>query len=347
MKAPAARYASATALADDLDRVLAGQWVDSGRRRWLPTTAVAAVAAVAIAATAWMATRPPTPPAVTTGLKAAFHNVSSGRTEPLGWVGLDFDADVSAFTTRSFTLTRNGTPISTDSLVVTGGGRGWKISGLEAVSAEEGTYELRLNAAADGPIDHQGRRLTAPAVVSWTMPPYRRVAFNLLDDGWRDHVVSMDGVEAYTELVAGATTFIRPTVPGQEGQVVLRFDAPFEIRSASLMGGLAVWTTGDPFPYDPGARAGLDASPDGTRWTPLAQLEAGHGGFDHTVHDVSEIVAGGTSVWVRARLTATREWPRDGMIFAQFLRTDPKIPGPQFVLTMTGTHPPVIPADDE
>jgi len=58
-------------------------------------------------------------------------------------------------------------------------------------------------------------------------------------------------------------------------------------------------------------------------------------------------VSGGTSVWVRARLTATKEWPRDGMIFAQFLRTDPQIPGPRFVLTMTGTHPLVIPLDDQ
>jgi hypothetical protein len=349
-KSPAARYASATAVADDLDRVIAGQWVEHGWRRWLAPAAAATFAA-AISATVWMVTRQPSPspatPVAPVGLSAAFHKISNGRTEPLGWVGLDFDADVSTVDPRSFSLTRDGRTISTDSLVVTGGGRGWRVSGLEAVSSIEGTYELCLAAAADGPVDRDGRCLTVPAAVSWTMPPYRRVAFNLLEDRWRDYVVSMDGVEAYTERVAGATTFIRPTVPGREGQAVLRFDAPFEIRSASVMGGLAVWTTGDPFPYDPGARAGLDVSPDGMRWTTLTQLEAGHGGFDHTIHDIGRIVAGGTSVWVRARLTATREWPRDGMIFAQFLRTDPAIPGPQLVLTMTGTHPPVIPADDE
>lgn len=178
------------------------------------------------------------------------------------------------------------------------------------------------------------------------MPPYRRTEFNLLDDRWRQFVVSMTDAEAYTERVAGSTRFIRPTVPGREGSVVLRFDAPFAIQSASLMAGLAVWTTGDPFPYDPGARAGLDVSPDGETWTTLAQLEAGRGGFDHPVRDITAFVAGGTSVWVRARLAATREWPGDGMIFAQFLRTDPTIAGPRLAITLTGSHPPVIPSSD-
>jgi serine/threonine protein kinase len=347
-KSPDGRYASATALADDLERVAAGQPATvRPRRRWSPRLVAAGMAAVVLAALVGLAsvtvrsTRLPAPP-----FTAAFQKVSNGRTEPLSWVGLEFDADVTTVSPRDLLLTRDGEPVPTDALVVTGSGRGWKVSGLEAVTAAEGDYELRIDASATGLVARDGGRLAAPARVSWTMPPYRRIAFNLLDDSWQDHVVSMTDVEAYTERVAGATSFIRPTVPGREGAAVLRFDAPFEIRSAALMAGLAVWTTGDPFPYDPGARAGLDVSADGERWTTLIQLEAGHGGFDHTVHDVGSVVAGGTSVWVRARLAATKEWPRDGMIFAQFLRTDPQIPGPQLVLTMTGTHPPVIPQDD-
>jgi hypothetical protein len=48
---------------------------------------------------------------------------------------------------------------------------------------------------------------------------------------------------------------------------------------------------------------------------------------------------------VRARLTATREWPGDGLIFAQFLRTDPDEKEGGFRLTVTGPHPPVIPPE--
>lgn len=346
-KSPTDRYPSATALADDLTRVAAGRPATASSPRQISSWA-AAVLALALVLAAGLAARRLTTASrsVPQPLTARFHAVSSGRTEPLAWVGLEFDADVPAIAPRHFTLDRDGQPLPTAPLVITGSGRSWKIAGLETVTADEGRYELRLRDAAAGPVDADANPLAAPASVAWTMPPYRRVAFDMLGHEWREHVVSMTDVEAYTERVAGATSFIRPTVPGREGSVVMRFDAPFEIRSAALMAGLAVWTTGDPFPYDAGAKAGLDVSPDGARWTTLTQLEAGRGGFDNARHDIGAIVSGGTSVWVRARLAATKEWPRDGMIFAQFLRTDPQIPGPRLVLTMTGTHPLVIPLDD-
>jgi hypothetical protein len=73
------------------------------------------------------------------------------------------------------------------------------------------------------------------------------------------------------------------------------------------------------------------------------ELKAGAGGFSTAPHDIGRIVSGGTRIWVRVRLTATKEWPGDGLIFAQFLRTDPIEQGAGFLLTATGPHPPVIP----
>ena len=346
-KSPQQRYASASLLADDLERLLAGQSIAARRGGLLSfgrTAGIAAAAAAALAMAAWWASKPPSVP--DRGPAAAFHSISNGRTEPLAWVALDFDSEINELSAKDFRLTRDGEPIATDALTVTGKGRHWKLAGLDAITAAEGNYRLKLVGSARGPVDAAGQRLATPAQVTWRMPPYRRTELNLLDDRWRQFVVSMIDVEAYTEHVAGSTRFIRPTVPGREGSVVLRFDAPFAIQSASLMAGLAIWTTGDPFPYDPGARAGLDVSPDGETWTTLAQLEAGRGGFDHPVRDVTAVVAGGTSVWVRARLAATREWPGDGMIFSQFLRTDPAIAGPRLAITLTGSHPPVIPSGD-
>jgi hypothetical protein len=49
---------------------------------------------------------------------------------------------------------------------------------------------------------------------------------------------------------------------------------------------------------------------------------------------------------VRARLVATREWPGDGMIYAQFMRSDAKQPQDKLRLAITGPHPRVIPAAD-
>jgi hypothetical protein len=130
---------------------------------------------------------------------------------------------------------------------------------------------------------------------------------------------------------------------GEEGAIVLQFDVPFPIQDARLAAGLAVWTTGDPFPYDPGAKAALDVSQDGQNWTTVAALEANRGGFASGPHDIGGIVAGSSQVWVRARLVCTREWPGDGMIFAQFMRTTPDPEGGEFDLSLTGANPPVIP----
>ena len=128
------------------------------------------------------------------------------------------------------------------------------------------------------------------------MPPDREIAFKLLGDEWKPHVVSMEGVEFMTERNAGASSFIRPTVPDQEGSVVLKFESPFEIRAATLTATIAVWTIGAPFPYDPRAKAVLDVSPDGTTWTTLDTREANRGGFGGGPFDIREIVAGSREV---------------------------------------------------
>ena len=126
--------------------------------------------------------------------------------------------------------------------------------------------------------------------------------------------------------------------------MVLKFVAPFEIRAATLMATIAVWTTGDPFPYDPRAKAALDVSPDGTTWTTLDTREANRGGFSGGPFDIREIVAGGREVWVRARLTASRNWPEDGLIHAQFLRSDSGRPQQKTLrLTLSGPDPGVRP----
>ena len=128
---------------------------------------------------------------------------------------------------------------------------------------------------------------------------------------------------------------------------MLRFHVPFVIQDATLKAAVSVWTTGDPFPYDPGAKAAVDVSPDGEAWTTIVTLEADRGGADTMPRDIASVVAGGQEVWVRARLTATREWPGDGLIFSQFLRTDPENPVPSFRLDLVGPHPPVIPRFDD
>lgn len=374
-KKPGDRYPDAAELAADLDRVLGGLPVraraprlDERLGRWLRrrrtplaalTAAAVAAAVVGVASSARRNTSPgASPPSRvaapdaldTEGPTARFDGISSGRTTPVDRVGLHFSEPVSGLSVADLRLSRDGRPLPTTGLTIrqVGGATTYEVKGLRHLNAEQGSYELSLVGTADSPIDASGNRLDQPVRVTWRMPAFREVAFNLLDDRWRSSVVSMDDVEFFTERSAGAARFIRPTVPGKEGSIVLRFDYPFTIHAATLLAGLHVWTTGDPFPYDPESRAAIDVSPDGVTWKTVASLEPGRGGEVHGPHDIGETVEGGTTIWVRARLTGSREWPGDGLIFSQFLRSDPEKPElDTFVLTATGDHPPVIPEADD
>lgn len=359
------RYATAADLAADLRLLLeGGRPVAAAAARVQPAMFLRGWWGVALAAGMlvlgpagwWTATsreggaagaRPRVPAATAPRLVGArFATVSSGRTAPLGQVDLAFDEEVFDLSPADLRLSRDGQPLAIDGMTVQGGPGSWRVGGLKSLTIEAGEYRLAFVGTPASPVDAVGRVVTGTAQVRWRSPPYREFHVSLLDDDWKRHVVSLDHAERYTEKHAGANTFIRPTEAGREGVVIMRFDVPFEIQDATLRVPLAVWTTGDPFPYDPGARAACDISPDGREWTTVASREANRGGFEDAPLDIASVVAGSRQIWVRIRLTATREWPGDGLIFAQFLRAKPDEPGAGFLLTATGPHPPVIPAAD-
>ncbi|MBL7194355.1 MAG: serine/threonine protein kinase [Pirellulales bacterium] len=348
-KSPADRYATAAELADELRSLLAGVAVPrrSSQRlnRWL--AALAALAAILIAA--FTAAIPlgldrslpeSTRLAQATGvpLTVKFTATKAKRSTPMEWILLPFTSPVDDLRLSFFSLTRDGEPVDLAGCQLTREtDHAWRLSGLTPCNAREGVYVLSLD-KKDAVRDRLGRPLTGKASATWTMPPYRAWRLTPLTDSWKEYLVSMEGLERYTEQDAGSDSFFRPTAVGEEGSMVFHFDAPFEIDAAELRAHIMVWTTGDPFPYDPGARASLDVSPDGENWTTIAVREAGNGGGLIAAIGITDIVRGGREVWVRARVEATVEWPGDGLIHAQFLRTNSLAPQPSFILQVAAAH---------
>lgn len=352
-KRPADRYGSGAELAADLGRMLAGQPVVARppgplaaglgwcrRHRTLTASLAAGLVSAAVVMIALQRPAGEPPTAGGAGPTATFPNVSSLRTTPLQWLHVVFDEPIRSLAATDFRLTRDGVEVPLAGVTVSGERETWEIRGLEKFTAAGGAYALELTGTATTPVDVSGRRLAGQARATWRMPPYREVAFSLLADDWQRHVVSLDGMRLHAEANAGQAVYFQPTKTGAEGSIVMRFPVPFPIRAATLTATIAVWTTGDPFPYDPGAKAALDVSTDGVTWTTLDSRQANRGGFGGGPFEIGELLADASDLWVRARLTATREWPEDGLIHAQFLRSDPERPEERpFRLTFTGLDP--------
>lgn len=343
-KSPLERYPTASAVADDVRRLLAGLAVPRHGGRQRMAVGMAAAAFLGVAAV-WFAFRPTAvnqspDDAVNRGspLMVELTNTKSKRSTPMDWILLPFKSSVDSLDLSAVSLTRNGVPVDLSGCKLTREtDNAWRLSGLAACNTREGDYVFTLHADR-GVQDELGRRLAEDSSVRWTMPPYRSWEMTPLDDSWEPYLVSIDGLERYTEQDAGADSFFRPIVAGVEGSIVFRFEAPFVIDTAEVRAHMMVWTTGDPFPYDPGAKASLDVSPDGAAWTTIAVREAGNGGGMIAAIDISDTVRGSREVWVRGRLEATVEWPGDGLIHAQFLRTNASHERPPFSLQVAAAH---------
>ncbi len=336
-KSPEDRYSSAAELAQDVRGLLDGIAVPQKRPRVVPW-AVAGVALVLLAAaataTAWRGPEtPPTPPTLT----GTFDTVRKDRTTPVEWMRVVFGKPVDHLDLTAYSLTRDGEPVDLSGCELTSAEPNtWRIANLTSCNEQEGHYVLTIGPGERAPVDVTGATLAAPVSTEWTLPPYQVWKLTLNNDDWKRHVVSMTGLEPYTETDAGDYSFLRPTQAGVEGELLMRFEAPFEITAAHLAAYTLVWTTGDPHPYDPGARSSVEVSPDGETWTMIDSREAGNGGMFRGQTDISEFVAGGREVWVRTRLTATVEWPGDGLIHAQAMRCHKTRPGIPFNLQVAG-----------
>lgn len=147
-------------------------------------------------------------------------------------------------------------------------------------------------------------------------------AFNLYDH-WDEYLLSSYQAEVYSEVSAGSATFWRPLVANSEASIIYKFNFQEDIHSAKVKANLKAWTEGADVNFDSAARAYLDVSSNGLDWILINESTPPNAEEVLDVIDVSGFVAGSDSIYIRARLIGSRSWWNDGLIFSQFLRTDP------------------------
>ena len=147
-------------------------------------------------------------------------------------------------------------------------------------------------------------------------------AFNLYDQ-WDEYLLSSYQAEVYSEVSAGSATFWRPLVANSEASIIYKFNFQEDIHSAKVKANLKAWTEGADVNFDSAARAYLDVSSDGLDWTLINESTPPNAEEVLDVIDISGFVAGSDSIYIRARLTGSRSWGNDDLIFSQFLRTNP------------------------
>jgi hypothetical protein len=165
-------------------------------------------------------------------------------------------------------------------------------------------------------------------------------SFNMYDD-YTQYLDSATNVAVFCDSSQPYNaTYWRPSEPYTWGQVVYRIPLPFEIETATLNAFIVAFTP-DVFgpEWDSDAKAYLDVSPDGSNWTNVAGRYLNNGGYYTGPGDISSLVVGSDSVYVRARLYSGPG--NSGVPYhAQFLRTSEDQPWPRFSLQATGAPEP-------
>lgn len=149
------------------------------------------------------------------------------------------------------------------------------------------------------------------------------VEFSLRNESSR-FLYEWEGVRLINEEELGDAKYWMPIVTGEWGFVTYKFPIPFEIGQAKIRAAISIfpeWRNDERFDDDAVAR--LDVSSDGNKWHQIAEVSKRTMlvELETKLIDISRFVAGGTTIYVRGRLLASKEWENVGPVFAQFLRS--------------------------
>jgi hypothetical protein len=139
--------------------------------------------------------------------------------------------------------------------------------------------------------------------------------FDMLGD-YNKFLHSTKNAAVQTERWEPKIRYWAPVDDNTWAEVVYRYELPFKIHAASLKGYMLFATD-----FDPYATGSLQVSADGKTWHTVKH--------DNQAVDVSAILSGSTTSYIRARMIGSRHYAANNIWFSQFCRTDGRQPETQ------------------
>ena len=127
----------------------------------------------------------------------------------------------------------------------------------------------------------------------------------------------------YRESFSPYVYYWAPSVNNQWAEVTYKFDLPFALTSVDSPLGLHVANANSDVNFDNGAQGFLDVSADGENWFTVYSSTSSGGVV--RPNDPSTVLKGASTVYLRARLFATRSYPVNNVAYSQFLRSRPEL----------------------
>jgi hypothetical protein len=133
---------------------------------------------------------------------------------------------------------------------------------------------------------------------------------------------STDGMKIYSEP-GGAVMYWAPERLSKWGEVQYRVELGGKLASVEEWNiGLSVYNRHQRPAFDPAAQGTLEVSIDGKTWTLLFSSRSDEAVIERT-KDALTGLQGAATVWIRARLYATRSFNGNRIQYSQFLRSTP------------------------
>ena len=134
------------------------------------------------------------------------------------------------------------------------------------------------------------------------------------------HQVS--NAQIYREVFSPNCYYWAPSSLNQWSEVIYKFDLPLIVDTVDRLPAMDIYNANASVNFDNAAEGFLDISADGVNWTTVYGSTSSQGVTQP--NDPSTVLAGTDTIYLRARLFATRNFSVNNVEYAQFLRSVPE-----------------------